>query len=405
MTDGTVPSDYPPALAAYWIAGAELKRAQSTDGESPGRDHMGNSGRIREVLDRARLCVLEPRLDVVDVLLAAGLQVSFEGSNRTEMERPRQARDELLADPFVLEDSLKAVIQGRDFPGLQRKVVAKKVAALRAELDDAQTTEERKERIAPMLAELESGLLSTVDLVKATRRFLPHIEFKEPIESFGEVVPIRTGTRIVYRVNCNDGEAGREGTAEPMVFHVLGVGRNEAALLFTGGVTGLRQLTDLETSRVHNAWFSNRERRKCDATAPWIGRELYRELRDQGTGEIVVHGRRDAEPIAIEKIGEDTAFLRIDGRPLEVPVLRCRTSQQDDLVILQDETCPLVLRLDEKGAELIRTIDDVLSAPGHDFVFEGDGALASVAAEIDAAMDELETSHKERAALVEGAGE
>jgi hypothetical protein len=174
-----------------------------------------------------------------------------------------------------------------------------------------------------------------------------------------------------------------------MAFHVLGAGTNEVALMFTGGVCGQRHLTDLEGSRVHNAWFTNRERRRSEATAPWIGRALFRQLKEVGSGEIVIHVRRDPEPIGIETVGEDVSFLRLDGRPMEVPVIRCRTSQQDDLVVLDDAECPLVLRLDERGAELMRTIDDVLSAPGHSYVFEGDAALAAVAAEMVAAMDAI----------------
>lgn len=383
------PADWPEPLTPFWVNGADVHSAASLEEETPGRDGMGNSGRIRELAHRGRFAICRTRDEVVERLVEGGLEVTWTGSGRTELARPRRSHDRVLSDPFLLEDSLKAIVHGRDFPGRQREVVEKKVASLRAELDGASLAASRRDAATAMIEELEDGLRASVELSCITRRFHPHVELALAVESFGNIVPIRAGTRIVYRVNTIDAEHGREGEAEPMAFHVLGVGANEAALMFTGGVCGQRHLTDLEGSRVHNAWFANRERRRSDATAPWIGRALFRQLRDEGSGEIVIHVRRDPEPIGIETVGEDVSFLRIDGRPMEVPVIRCRTSQQDDLIVLNDEDCPLVLRLDERGAELMRTIDDVLSAPGHKFVFDGDAQLADAAAEIVAAMDAI----------------
>jgi hypothetical protein len=82
----------------------------------------------------------------------------------------------------------------------------------------------------------------------------------------------------------------------------------------------------------------------------------------------------------VEKVGEDRSYVRIDGRPYEVPVIRCRTSRDDDLVVLADPESPLVLRLVEAGADLVRTIDAVVSPPGRLFEFPGDRELAAAAA-------------------------
>jgi hypothetical protein len=387
MTDTPRRPEWPDPLAPYWIESARVLRAASGEDETPGRDGMGNPGQIVQVSHRGKLGVTRTRESVVAALEGTDLDLSWSGAHCTELKRRRTLDTGVLADPFLLEDSLKAVVKGRDFPGASRTVVEKKLAALRAELADDSTTSERKSEIKPMVAQLEQGLRSTVEVTKMVRRFRPTVEVQHPVEAIGRIAPIRTGTRIVYRVNSNDQESGSEGEAEAMAFHVLGVGRNEAVLMFTGGVHGVRHLLDLDESRVHNAWFANRERAKSEATAPWIGRALFRDLMDFGSGEIVIHARRDAEPIGIEKIGEDESFLRIDGRPMMVPVIRCQTTQQDDLVILNDPESPLVLRLDEKGAELVRTIDDILSAPGHAFVFPGDAEIQAAAAEANARLD------------------
>jgi hypothetical protein len=129
-------------------------------------------------------------------------------------------------------------------------------------------------------------------------------------------------------------------------------------------VHGFRHITDLEAGNVHHAWFANREKSRTDSTAPWISRNLFKDLREKGAAEIVIHRRRDMAPVAIEKVGDDTSFVRMDGKPYEVPVMRARTSRDDDLVILADPDNPMVLRLVETGADLVRTIDEIHSPPG-----------------------------------------
>ena len=129
---------------------------------------------------------------------------------------------------------------------------------------------------------------------------------------------------------------------------------------FTGGVLGLRHVRDLEHSHRHDAWFANRERAKTDATAPWLGRVVYRELIEAGRSSIVIHARRDIEPAGIEVIEETTHTLRVDGEERDVPALLCLTTQEDELIVLADPAAPLVLSLREAGAELVRTVDEIL---------------------------------------------
>jgi hypothetical protein len=206
-------------------------------------------------------------------------------------------------------------------------------------------------------------MTSTLDVRSVVRRFRPVVSVEGPVASVGSVLPVGVGARIVYSVGPLKPEKGDEGGSEPMVFHVVALGAREAVLLYTGGVHGQRHLRDLEDSAVHHAWFANRERVKTDATAPWIGRRLYRDLAERGAGSIVVHKRRDPHPIAVEKIGEATGVVQVDGRATEVPVIRCKTGLGDELVVLADAGNPLLLRLVESGAELVRTVDAIHSAP------------------------------------------
>jgi hypothetical protein len=59
----------------------------------------------------------------------------------------------------------------------------------------------------------------------------------------------------------------------------------------------------------------------------------------------------------------------VDGKPTDVPVIHCRTIRDDELTILADPASPLLLRLVEAGAELLRTIDAVHTVPAHPFAF------------------------------------
>jgi hypothetical protein len=358
---------WPSQLASCWVDSAEVLSATADEEEKPGLDSLGNPGRVLVVRHVGRLGVRRPRGRVVKDLLARGLTSVRDTAEETELSRPRAAEQSVDVDPFLLEKSVVVTVRGRDFPGAQRAMIEAKVDALRREFEDAATSPERKDAAAKLLGQFEEGMTSTLDVRAVVRRFRPVVALKDPVESIGRLLPISAGMRIVYRVDPVKPEKGEDGETEPMVFHVVALGAHEAVILYTGGVHGQRHLRDLEDSVVHHAWFANRERVKTDATAPWIGRRLYRDLADRGAGEIVVHKRRDAHPVAVTKLAEERACIRVDGRPLEVPVLRCKTSLDDELVVLADPESPLLLRLVETGAELVRTIEEIHSAPGRPF--------------------------------------
>jgi len=367
MTLDSTQKQWPEQLASCWVESAEVLSAVADEEEKPGLDSLGNPGKVLVVRHVGRLGVRRPRGRVVKDLIARGLTSVRDTAEETELARPRAVVAPIDVDPFLLERSVVVTVRGRDFPGHQRAMIEAKVDALRREFEDTSTPQDRKDAAAKMLDQFEAGMTSTLDVRAVVRRFRPVVAVKEPVESVGRLIPISAGMRIVYSVAAVKPEQGDEVESEPMVFHVVALGAREAVVLYTGGVHGQRHLRDLEDSVVHHAWFANRERVKTDATAPWIGRRLYRELTQRGSGEIVVHKRRDPHPIGIEKVGEERRCIRIDGRPLEVPVVLCRTALDDELVVLADPESPLLLRLVETGAELVRTIDEIHSAPGRPF--------------------------------------
>lgn len=352
---------WPQELSSFWIDSAEVLSAEAAEEEKPGRDSLGNPGRVHVVKRQGRLGVRLPRGRVVSRLEETGLRSIRITAEETELNEPRKAERSEEIDPFLLEKSVVVTVRGRDFPGDQRAIIEAKVEKLRREFGDASTPQARRDAAGKMLSDLEEGLKSTLDVRSVVRRFRPTVAVKDPVETMGTVLPLRAGCRIVYRVAPATPEKGDEADEEPMVFHLVGLGRREVVLLYTGGVHGQRHLRDLEESFVHHAWFANRERVKTEATAPWIGRKVFRDIATNGVGAAVIHKRRDLLPVSIEKIGEETFTIQAGGRPVEVPVLRCRSGRDDEMLILDDPESPLVLRLYETGAEIVRTIDAVLS--------------------------------------------
>jgi len=369
MSETTVlkkrPEEWPDGLSPYWIEDATVLSTDLADEESPGRDSLGNAGHVRIHAQHGTLSVHWPRGRVVRHLEGAGLDTLRDTRAESELQRKRDDGSAEDVDPFLLEDSIHVRVTGRQFPGQQRALLVAKAEKLRRELADPATGADRRELIASMVESMEEGLRATIEMRAVKRRFSPVVQVSRPRDSLGEVVPLSAGWRIVYRVRSVDPATGEPEPLEcnddgVMVFHVVAVGEAEAVLLFTGGLHGMRHVASLEDSAIHDAWFVNRERARTDATAPWIGRKLFRDLIAGRDAQMIVHRRRDAEPVSIKKTGEGTANLRVGGTIVQVPVIHCNTSRDDELTILGDAESPLVLRMREAGAELERTIEAIL---------------------------------------------
>lgn len=372
---------WPADLSAWRVEGAEVLSHGRDDEQRPGRDSLGNPGRVRVTRANGRQRIVEQRSALVGVFQARGLRPIRVTAAETELVTPRDAAATADADPFVLERSVSVVVRGREFPGAQRAAVLAKLEAVRREATDASTSAERRAAAEKMLRDLEEGLATVVDVKSVERRFLPAVSVASPVASMGSVVALRAGSRIRYSVAPARPAEGEDVTEDPMVFHLLAIGAREVVMLYTGGVHGQRHLRDLDGSAVHNAWFANRERVKTDATAPWIGRALFRSLSETGRGEVVIHRRRDEMPVEVTLAGRVTHPLCVDGSMVEVPAIRCTTACEDELVVLDDAANPLVLRLVEAGAELLRTVDAVYTQPSHDFECVSVSAAEPVAVE------------------------
>ncbi len=355
------PATWPTTLAPYWIDDAELLASDDRSDERAGRDSLGNVGRVHSRSESGSLGVKWTRSRIVRHLEETGLATLRDVQGESEMHRAAQQFTSVDIDPFLLERSVRVIVKGRDFPGQQRAVLEAKVEKLRRELSDPTTASDRKEAARAMLDAMHDGLKSTVDLLAVERRFRPEIRVDRAVDSMGSVIEIERGMRIVYDVRSSDPNEVLDDEAEPMVFHVVGLGVNEVVVLFTGGVHGLRHITDLNDSSEHAAWFANRERSRTTATAPWISRRTYRELVEDGETRLLLHPRRDPEPVPIKKIGEATVRLPVAGVSREVPVILCESDRDDELTVLADPECPLVLRLHEKGSELLRTVEAILA--------------------------------------------
>ncbi len=372
---------WPRDLSAWRVDGADVVSHGKDDEQRPGRDSLGNPGRIRVTRANGRLRVVQPRAALVGVYQERGLRPIRVTAAETELVTPRDAAVTADADPFLLERSVSVIVRGREFPGAQRAAVQAKLAAVRREAADPATSADRRAAAEKLVKDLAEGLATVVDVKTVERRFLPAVHVAEPVESLGSVVALRAGSRIRYSVGPSRPQEGEDVTEDPMVFHLLALGAREVVLLYAGGVHGQRHLRDLEDSVVHNAWFANRERVRTEATAPWIGRALFRSLAETGRGEVVIHRRRDAAPVEVTVKGRVRQALCVDGAMVEVPALHCTTACDDEMVVLDDAANPLVLRLVESGAELLRTIDAVHTQPLPEFECVPVAAAEPVAAE------------------------
>ena len=359
------PADWPEGLAPYWIEQAKVLDTAAAEEERPGRDSLGNAGSVRSRSETGKVTLHWPRGRVVRHLEGSGLATLRDTRGESELHRAVEDLPVADVDPFLLEDSVRVLVRGRDFPGQQRAVLEAKSEALQRELDDRSTSDERRQKVAGMLHAMEEGLRATVEMRAVTRRFRPIVHVERRCDALGDVVPLSAGWRMLYRVTSLDPETGEAVPLESdddglMVFHVVAVGESQAVMLFTGGVHGLRHIANLESSDLHDAWFANRERTRTDATAPWISRAIYAELIEKGASHVVIHRRRDAEPVSLQKTGEGVVQLRVADADVEVPVIHCKSGKDDELTILADPSSPLVLRLHERGSELVRTIESLL---------------------------------------------
>ena len=85
----------------------------------------------------------------------------------------------------------------------------------------------------------------------------------------------------------------------------------------------------------------------------------HRELRDSGESSIIVKWGREDVPIHIAAKGSEDLTILVSGEEKSFPTLVAETEKEDRLWILEDQDNPLVLKMQEEEADLLRTIDEV----------------------------------------------
>jgi hypothetical protein len=335
--------EWPEAFGRWRWDGAELLGSETADDVQAGQDSLGTPGRIRTRRTTARARDVKTAAAVRDLLAGAGMSVVATEPERIELSEPPAAGEGSHLDPFALEHRVHATVRGRAFPGGQRAAVEAKVTSLRRELADPALPEKRRGDVSLMLRRLEEGLETTVELRSVDRRFAPSVPVTVARTQIGTALPLRVGSRIVYRVEPRPvpGAVASEEDVGALAFHVVALGAAEAAFVVAGEIHGFRHVVDLDGGRVHDAWFVNRERSRTEATAPWLGRAVFRELSAKGSATLILARRRDALPIGVEVVERSTRRVRCEGRDAEVPVLVCLTSRDDEMVVVDDAENPL----------------------------------------------------------------
>src|SRR5262245_21636739 len=133
MDAGEGHESWPGDLSAWRIDGAGVVSHGRDDEERPGRDSLGNPGRVRVTRANGRLRIAEPRAALVAHYQERGLRPIRVTAAETELVTPRDAAATEGADPFLLERSVSVVVRGREFPGAQRAAVLAKLEAVRRE--------------------------------------------------------------------------------------------------------------------------------------------------------------------------------------------------------------------------------------------------------------------------------
>ncbi|MEN8150376.1 MAG: hypothetical protein ABFS86_11180 [Planctomycetota bacterium] len=321
-------------------------------------DAFGNAGTLIHEKFHATVLSQEDREGLVDRYLDAG----FAELPRDSLKEDDQIRFRLdrldPSNPFIWEHEAQVAIGGRNLVGSQRKVLAAKLESLRKELAEDKVKPARREQAEKMVEELEGGMLLRLRVELSRRSFV-----LKPLltsgHTFGTIVPISFMSQLVYSVMPADPADREEDDGDPLYLTILGADERQVSFLFSGGILGQRTVTDLEAGAAHHAWFANRQATESPDTAPWISRRVYRELRDRGESSVIIKWGREDVPIHIAAKGSENLPLVVSGEERSVPTLVAETEKEDRLWILEDQDCPLVLKLIEEEADLLRSIDEV----------------------------------------------
>jgi len=346
------------AIGPFLYGSVQLKDATCDRSVSAKTDAFGNAGTLILEKIEATALSMEDRGAIVEHYLAAGF-VELPRDSLKDDDQARFRLDRLdPSNPFVWEHVVEVAVGGRTLVGSQRNILAGKLKSLRAELKGDKVKPARREQAEKMIEELESGLLLRLSVELCRRSFLMRPLFTAGT-TLGTVLPLGCMTQLVYNVVPSDPDEREDDDGESLYFTLLGADERQVSFLFSGGILGQRTVTDLEDGLAHHAWFQNRKASEAPDTAPWVSRRVYRELRDRGESHLVVKWGREDVPIHIAAKGSEELSVLVFGEERRLPTLVAETEKEDRLWILDDQDSPLVLKMIEEEADLLRTIDEV----------------------------------------------
>jgi len=346
------------AVGPFLFGAVQLKTATCDRSITAKKDAFGNAGTLVLEQFEAVAVSMEDREEIIGRYLEAGF-VELPRDSLKDDDHARFRLDRLdPSNPFVWEHEVEVAVGGRSLVGSQRKVLAAKLTSLRAELDSGNIKRARRKQVEKMIDELESGLLLrlTVELNRRSFVMKPLLTVGTEV---GTLLPLGYMSQLVYKVVPVDPDEREEGDDDSLFFTLLGADDRQVSFLFSGGILGQRTVTDLEDGLAHHAWFQNRKSSEAPDTAPWVSRRVYRELRDQGESSLIVKWGREDVPIHIAAKGSEELPLVVLGEERRFPTLVAETEKEDRLWILEDQDSPLVLKMVEEEADLLRTIEEV----------------------------------------------
>ena len=114
--------------------------------------------------------------------------------------------------------------------------------------------------------------------------------------------------------------------------------------------SGMYIIDQFYKSHDYGVYWEAQEEATPKGTAPWVSREAFRELRDNGFTTITVdkHIRKDAIIIA-ELKGVTTFSAKMNGKEISLKAIEVLTDKGDRLLILDDLQNPLVLSAEVAG--------------------------------------------------------
>ena len=120
--------------------------------------------------------------------------------------------------------------------------------------------------------------------------------------------------------------------------------RYEIVQKVMGKAQGLQTLSSLDTCTALDPWWEPMQTDYDDRCEFWVPKFVFRELLTEGRSYLSVdtEARRDST-VRWENVGKTLFLVTLDGRPTLLEAIRVKTSREDEFLILNDVSNPLIL--------------------------------------------------------------